>query len=264
VENKPLIKGLSASACDQFKQCPKRFKLQRVDKIPDNGIVWQAFAGTFGHEVLETVFQMPRKDRNIDVAKEVMREKWPAFVEQPEYPLLPVDDKEIKSMIVVGVRNLLSYPDITDCDVLFNEFELDVVLDGVPFKGFVDMGVVDGDGWVRVVDFKFGKAPRPQDVEGKLFQPALYAAGLIESGVVVDEVELLFVREDFRCGAVVTESFVDGAKGRLRAVWDAVNDPGQEWKSKTGPLCNWCPYGTMDLCPEGLRAAEAYRQRKGI
>lgn len=107
-----------------------------------------------------------------------------------------------------------------------------------------------------------GKVPDKRYAGGKLLQLKFYAAALDELDLRCDEIELLYVSYGDRIGCVVTDDTIREAKSVLTSVWDQVNDPLQEWPTKTGPLCFFCPFSSDGTCNEGKIAADKYKKFK--
>ena len=247
---------LSPSSASTFRQCPRRWKLRYIDKLPDpKGEA--AVLGTFVHEILEHLLTLQPDRRSIEAAKKIARELWDQVLEDEDFQALALSADDAKGFRWKAWRLMEQYfaiEDPTRVDVLRAEQEIAVEIAGVPFFGIVDLTEQVTDG-IRVVDYKTGKAPSSRFVEDKLSQVWLYAAALAEQEVEVSEVRLMYLTS----GSIdrpIDSQAVTQAVGSHRQTWDdlcqAIDE--QEFPHKTGPLCNWCPY--LDHCPEGALEAE--------
>jgi putative RecB family exonuclease len=66
---------LSASSISTWKQCPLRYKLSRIDKIPE-GTSEALLMGSFVHEVLEHLYKQPAAERTLLNAKQISSYIW--------------------------------------------------------------------------------------------------------------------------------------------------------------------------------------------
>ncbi|GEB53538.1 MULTISPECIES: RecB family exonuclease [Streptomyces] len=123
---------------------------------------------------------------------------------------------------------------------------------GLRLRGIIDRVDVAPTGEVRVVDYKTGKAPRPEFADGALFQMKFYALVLWRlRGVVPRRLQLVFLGGG---GEVLTydpdESDLRGVERKLLALWDAIQRATEtgDWRPKPGKLCGWCDHQAH--CPE--------------
>lgn len=254
-----IVSKLSASSYETFKNCPKRFYLEKVEKRPRKPAGWQAQVGTVVHDVLENLYALPVEERTPEKAKELMVASWDAYRESSDYMFLEIPDLQFKHAVFAAVTIVPEMEEGHEYEVVSLERELVTEVEGVPVVGYVDR-VISYGGWVVINDWKSGRPPKPADYNKKLFQPLLYASMFRSLGERVDEVELIYLQDGSRLGCVVTDEALAVNNGKLRAVWDDINSSEQQWLPKPGPLCNWCDFANKDDCPEGLVAADNYRQ----
>lgn len=100
-------------------------------------------------------------------------------------------------------------------------------------------------GEVRIVDYKTGKAPRPQFAEGALFQMKFYALVMWRlRGVVPRRLQLVYLGS----GDVVTydpgEADLRGVERKLLALWEAIQlaTATGDWRPRPTKLCGWCDH----------------------
>lgn len=252
-----LIPYLSPSSLALFRQCPAKFKFQKIDKLPDKPVGDAAHIGTYGHEVLETFLSLPAEERSRETMVEVAKTQWEKFKESDIYQLVETSDLEFKKAVMAGLEGYLNIEDPQVVEVYESEYELLVDFDGRTLYGFVDSIVFSDDGLIAR-DYKFGSAPKEKYLKEKMIQPLLYAAGLRKKGLGVHRVELIYVSHGEVFGLNVSDDDIEEIVDLFKSTWDSIHDPAQEWLPKAGPLCAWCAY--TDRCPKGAKAAEGYRK----
>ncbi len=249
---------LSPSSASTFRQCPRRWRLRYIDKLPDPKGE-PAVLGTFVHEILEELLSLEAKDRSIDAAREIARQLWIRILDDEDFIALGFSESEVKAFMWKAWRLVERYfvlEDPAEVEVVRAEQKLSVEIGGVPFFGIVDLTERVSSG-LRVVDYKTGKAPGSRYLDDKLSQVWLYAAALAEEDFDVSEVRLMYLTSgsiDRPFDSMAVTSAVEGHRQTWDRLCQAID--ADNFSYKTGPLCNWCPY--LDHCPEG--AAEAERR----
>ena len=106
-------------------------------------------------------------------------------------------------------------------------------------------------GEVRIVDYKTGKAPRPEYAEGALFQMKFYALVVWRlKNVVPRRLQLVYLGS----GDVLTYDPVladlERVERKLLALWEAIRQATEtgEWRPRPTKLCGWCDH--QAVCPE--------------
>ncbi|MCZ9344460.1 PD-(D/E)XK nuclease family protein, partial [Streptomyces sp. TRM76130] len=131
---------------------------------------------------------------------------------------------------------------------LFVETELD---SGLRLRGIIDRVDVAPTGEVRIVDYKTGKAPRPEYSESALFQMKFYALVVWRlKKVVPRRLQLVYLGS----GDVLTYDPVvadlERVERKLLALWEAIRRATEtgEWRPRPTKLCGWCDHQAH--CPE--------------
>jgi hypothetical protein len=122
--------------------------------------------------------------------------------------------------------------------------------DGVTLRGNVDAVFSEGDGGVRLVDWKTGSLGDPEPQLG--FYALLWALG---RGDLPGRVEAVSVGSGERYEEVPTLAGVTATAGRVAAAIDRLRecwDTGTPLPRSGGPWCRWCPL--LDECEEGRSA----------
>lgn len=253
---------LSPSGAGTFEQCPRRWRMRYVERLPDPPGE-AALAGSFAHRVLELFMQREPEERTVEVAKVIARDEWPDVEADDDYQALGYDDaagKQFRWRAWKAIEGLWALEDPKVVEVRATEQDIETDLGGVPFRGIVDRLDEEGDGLI-VTDYKSGKAPSPRYRRGRLDQVLLYAAAVKEaSGEMPVRARLLYLGQR-PVGIDVTQAELDGVVEKLAETWSSINTAcaTDEFEPRTGPLCGWCPY--VDRCPEGTKEA-AKRQAK--
>jgi putative RecB family exonuclease len=66
---------LSPSSIGTYRSCPQKFKLSRIDRIPEPP-TWATHLGTFVHEVLEHLYQQPSESRTVEGLRTLAGSLW--------------------------------------------------------------------------------------------------------------------------------------------------------------------------------------------
>lgn len=242
---------LSPSSIGTWQQCPYRFRLSRLEKIPEPSTSAQLM-GSFVHEVLEVLYQQERSDRTIPMAKKISRdlwdEKWAEEVEVLQLTKSALNEFRWNSWWCVEALFGFEDPQTFDLDGIEQRLELKV--GDATLLGIIDRWNKNADGTVTISDYKTGKKPRPQYEGEKRFQLAVYV-NLVEKvlELPVSYAELLYLKEGVRWGFAPTEKMRHGALKVIEEVWSQIQQScatGQ-FECKVSKLCNWCSY--QNICP---------------
>ena len=258
-------KRLSPSSASTFQQCPKRWKMRYMDRLPDPP-GQAALAGTFAHLVLEHLLQAPTPDRTVENAKVLARQCWPEIENDKDFVALELDEAESRHFRWISwkaIEGLWTLENPQDVVVEATEQLIDAEIDGVPFRGIVDRLDREDDGLV-VSDYKSGKAPRPRYVEGRLAQVLLYAAAIANDlGERPRRARLLYLGQR-TVEAEVTDEALEAVSVDLKQTWTSMTSScaSGEFDAKTGPLCGWCPF--VGQCDEGTAEVRSRLERGSI
>jgi putative RecB family exonuclease len=250
IEAPPRRLALSPSRASDFKQCPLKYRLRAVDRIPE-APTKAAFRGTVVHAALESLYAMPAAERVQARALELIEPAWKRLTEEsPELTDL------VDATFVDEARSLVTtYYDLEDptrfdpsaCE-LFVEHEL---TDGALLRGYIDRLDIAPTGQVRVVDYKTGRAPSELFENKALFQMKFYALVVFRTrSTVPTQLELLYLAEGKRLVYRPDEAELLRFERTLSAIWKAILKSGEtgDFRPNPGKLCGWCDFKA--LCPE--------------
>lgn len=247
---------LSPSGASTFRQCPRRWRMRYLDRLPDPPGE-PALVGSFVHRILEELMARPPADRSLDRARRIARELWPEVEADPHYTDLGLDDDRQRAFRWRAWRSVEGYftvEDPTTVDVAEREQRLETTIDGVPFIGVVDR-TERAAGGLTVTDYKTGRKPSARFADERLAQVLLYAAALETVGERPAVARLLYLGAGDLTVAADDER-VGGATADFAETWAAIGDARDsgDFPARPGPLCGWCPY--QDDCPEGRLEVE--------
>jgi putative RecB family exonuclease len=250
--------SLSPSRANDFMQCPLLYRFRVIDKLPEKPSE-AATRGTLVHAVLERLFDDPAVDRTAPRARAMVPGQWDRLLEsRPELAGLFDGDAEGERLTrwldeaERLVERWFSLEDPTRLEPAERELFVETQLDsGLRLRGVIDRVDVASTGEVRIVDYKTGKAPRPEYAEGALFQMKFYALVVWRwKRVVPRRLQLVYLGS----GEVVTydpvEADLERVERKLLALWEAIKLATEtgEWLPRPTKLCGWCDHKAF--CPE--------------
>ncbi|EHM25981.1 putative RecB family exonuclease [Streptomyces sp. W007] len=234
------------------------YRFRVIDKLPEKPSE-AATRGTLVHAVLERLFDAPAADRTAPRARALIPGQWDRLLEsKPELTGLFAGDVEGERLTRwLGeaerlVDRWFSLEDPTRLEPAERELFVETELEsGLRLRGVIDRVDVAPSGEVRIVDYKTGKAPRPEYSEGPLFQMTFYALVIWRlKGVVPRRLQLVYLGS----GDVLTYDPVvadlERVERKLLALWDAISLATEtgDWRPRPTKLCGWCDH--QAVCPE--------------
>jgi putative RecB family exonuclease len=235
--------SLSPSRASDFMQCPLLYRFRVIDRLPEKPSA-AATRGTLVHAVLERLFDAPAAERTAPRAKSLIPGQWDRLREsRPEVLELFADDPEGERLATwLGeaerlVERWFGLEDPTRLEPAERELFIEAELDsGLRLRGIIDRVDVTPTGEVRIVDYKTGKAPRPEYAEGALFQMKFYA-------LVVWRLKNVMTYDP-----VLAD--LERVERKLLALWEAIRTATEtgDWRPRQTKLCGWCDHQAH--CPE--------------
>lgn len=240
----------SYSSLSTWKQCPRKWHAQYVEKIKSTSI--EADRGSVAHKALEDFAAVPANERSLEVLMEL------CSAALNEY------DGEFAStafskMVTDRVRNAWHLERWTAVPATYVEMELSMVTPmGRTFRGFADrVDEVKADGGSFIVtDYKSGK-PSPWSLASYSKQAACYVAMLRAAGMHSNSGRIVclgkgvnpsnilrFTYSDADIDGIV--SWIDSTVTEIETFYSG-DYSVDELATNGSPLCNWCP--VKDICP---------------
>ncbi|MFI6413999.1 RecB family exonuclease [Streptomyces sp. NPDC050585] len=250
--------SLSPSRAGDFMQCPLLYRFRVIDKLPEKPSP-AATRGTLVHAVLERLFDDPAAERTPAKARAMVPGQWSRLLEsRPELRSLFEDDADGERLARwLGeaeelVERWFTLEDPTRLEPAERELFVETELEsGLRLRGVIDRVDVAPSGEVRIVDYKTGKAPRPEFGDSALFQMTFYALVVWRlKGVLPRRLQLVYLGS----GDVVTYDPVMAdlrrVERKLLALWDAIRRATEtgDWRPRPTKLCGWCDH--QAFCPE--------------
>ncbi len=250
--------SLSPSRASDFMQCPLLYRFRVIDRLPEKPSE-AATRGTLVHAVLERLFDAPAAERTPPRARSLIPGQWDRLREsRPEVAELFADDPQGERLARwLGeaeqlVERWFTLEDPSRLEPAERELFVEAELEsGLRLRGIIDRVDVAPTGEVRIVDYKTGKAPRPEYSEGALFQMKFYALVVWRlKNVVPRRLQLVYLGS----GQVLTYDPVpadlERVERKLLALWDAIRLATEtgDWRPRPTKLCGWCDHQAH--CPE--------------
>ncbi|UQA96379.1 RecB family exonuclease [Streptomyces halobius] len=250
--------ALSPSRASDFMQCPLLYRFRVIDKLPEKPSA-AATRGTVVHAVLERLFDAPTVQRTAPGARAMVPGEWEKLLaKRPELAELFADDADgarLGTWLAEAealVERWFSLEDPTRLEPADRELYVETVLDsGLRLRGFIDRVDIAPTGEVRIVDYKTGKAPRPQYAEGALFQMKFYALVMWRlRGVVPRRLQLVYLGSGDLLTYDPSEGELRAVERKLLALWEAIQRATEtgDWRPRPTKLCGWCDHQAH--CPE--------------
>ncbi|WP_245174927.1 RecB family exonuclease [Streptomyces bohaiensis] len=150
------------------------------------------------------------------------------------------------------VERWFTLEDPTRLEPAEREMWVETKLDsGLRLRGVIDRVDIAPTGEVRIVDYKTGKAPRPEYAGDALFQMTFYALVVWRlKGVLPRRLQLVYLGSgDVRHYDPVEED-LRAVERKLLALWEAIREATEtgDWRPRRTKLCGWCSY--RSICPE--------------
>jgi putative RecB family exonuclease len=251
-----VLGSLSPSRAADFKTCPLLYRFRCIDRLPETPSK-AAARGTVVHAVLEEIFELPAAQRTLETARGMVPAAWQRVLgEAPEVAALFADDSDGSELAdwLAGaadlVDNYFALEDPSRLEPASREERVEIVIDGIRLRGYVDRIDVSPAGDIRVVDYKTGSTPREAFEAKALFQMKFYALVLWRTrGVVPRQLRLMYLADTDTLSYAPEADELDRFERTLKAIWAAIERATQTGDFRPNPsrLCDWCDH--QALCP---------------
>jgi putative RecB family exonuclease len=252
----PVLGSLSPSRAADFKACPLLYRFRCVDRLPQRPSP-AAARGTMVHAVLEALFDLPAAERTLDAARGLLPAAWDRVRdEEPAVDELFVGDPDGSEfaawMASAGelLGNYFALEDPRRLEPASREELIEVVVDGLRMRGYVDRLDITPAGDIRVVDYKTGATPREAFEAKALFQMKFYALVLWRvRGVVPRQLRLMYLADADTLSYAPDADELERFERTVLAIWAAIQRAMETHDFRPNPsrLCEWCDH--QALCP---------------
>jgi putative RecB family exonuclease len=278
----PVRGSLSPSRAADFKSCPLLYRFRTIDRLPEAPAP-AATRGTVVHAVLQRLFELPAEQRTAAVAHELLAPAWSALLaEEPELETLFGDDPDGTAQAQwlasadTLIDNYFTLEDPARFEPEALEQLVEVVVDGLRLRGYIDRIDISPAGDIRIVDYKTGSLPREAFEAKALFQMKFYALVLWRLREVVPrQLKLIYLADRDTLNYSPDAAELERFENTLRAIWAAIDKATQlgEFRPSPSRLCDWCDHharcpafgGTPPPFPfEAVSAADGDRRVDGL
>ncbi len=209
------------------------------------------------HGVLERLYDLPAAERTVATAQALVDPEWERMrALQPDLDELfeaGAASAEVAQWLDSArdlIANYFRLEDPTRLEPAGREERVEVVVEGLRLRGYVDRIDVSPGGDVRVVDYKTGATPR-EAFEGKaLFQMKFYALVLWRTrGVVPRQLRLIYLADCDTLSYAPEPEELERFERTLQAIWTAIGrcTDAKEFRPSPSRMCDWCDHHS--LCP---------------
>ena len=252
----PVLGSLSPSRAADFKNCPLQYRFRCIDRLPE-APSRAATRGTMVHAVLEALFDLPPAERTPEAARALLPQAWQRVrTEEPAVEELFSDDPdgadfaEWMSSAAELLGNYFALEDPSRLEPASREELIEVVVDGLRLRGYVDRLDINAGGDIRVVDYKTGASPREAFEARALFQMKFYALVLWRlRGVVPRQLRLLYLADTDTLTYAPDADELAAFERTVLAIWAAIQHAllTGDFRPSPGRLCEWCDHKVR--CP---------------
>lgn len=234
---------LSPSSISTWKQCPLKFKYQKIDGLREPPTE-ATLMGNFVHEVFEGLYALDYDERTVERARAISRELWDNKYESEVSTILSRSKHNLfRWNSWFCIENLWKIENPTSTDVDEIELELNGQLGGVQIKGFIDRLTFTDNGNVVIGDYKTGKVPQPKWEDDKFTQLYIYAAMCRELEIgEAERLDLIYLKAPKVLSRKVTEEKIQETTTDVVLVKKEIDEScnNEQFEAKKSFLCNWC------------------------
>lgn len=240
--------SISPSRLSVFLQCPLKFRIETMQKLP-TGTGVAAVAGTTIHAALELLMEGPPEQRTQGYLAEYVEVALAAIYQTEDYQSLDPDDLKkfgFEAFVRRVAPRAFDLLDLPEVKVVATEQQIEADLDGWTLRGIIDL-LEEG---LIVHDWKSGRAPSERYQQKALLGLDFYAVlSSIHYEQVPKLVALQYLDSRLTISKEPTPRAIRATKAKILAVRDAIDrscDSG--FKTAPSKLCDWC--AARPYCPE--------------
>ena len=232
---------LSASAIQQYENCPLAYKLRHDWRLPEDATAALQF-GSAMHLALKAYFDGVRAGRPPDEETVIacfLDEFAKARIDEPLQRELYT--KEGRQQLIAFIRSQPAHP---AAQVLETERRFKIEIGGAQVRGRLDRLDCLGDGKVAVVDYKTGRAKTQEDAD-KSLQLSIYALAARSMGYTPSSLVFINLKNGTAIESRRTPEQLREAEMGVSSI--AARIAAGEFEPKPSAACSRCSYHS--LCP---------------
>ena len=234
---------LSASAIETYEQCPMKFRLGRVDGIPQTASKPELIFGNIIHKVLQR-FHEPNKILTEERILRLLDEEW----KNGEFDY-SVREEKFKEQGKILLERYCALVIENPPNVLLREEKFTFDIGHITIRGAIDRIDKLSDG-TEIIDYKTSKTSSPAKSNLQLAIYSMYLEQLNDEkiGGIPLQSSLYFLRDEKEPmrGHVFTSNQIGKTKEKIIDV--AAGIQSRKFEAKTGFYCDWCDYKNL-VCP---------------
>lgn len=234
------ILKLSVSRVKTFKQCPRKYYYNYIEKLPRKD--WPHFdLGTLVHGALENFHDVFRKDASDINLKGLMKQSFKHQRDEMEKKKTLSNETllEARDLLLEYLKTIESEGIGSDIICLEEEFDIPLSED-VHIIGFIDRLDLDNDGIYHIKDYKTNKNMKYMEP----FQLNAYGIYLLDKYPDIDYYRSSYIMMRFG-GKAISYDFnkedVEKCKLNLLQYAEHIREEGK-WSLKPSRLCDWCDF----------------------
>ena len=238
----PTQISLSASAIETYLACPLKYRMSKIDKIPQTASKPELVFGNIIHKVLQR-FHENNKDINEQRILSLLNEEWQSGMF--EYK---IREEKFKSqgteMLTHYVKRIIKSPP----NVIATELNFTFQLNDITIVGTIDR--LDKENGVVITDYKTSKSSTKAKTSLQLAIYSLYLEQTEDSSLRgVPEISKLYFLRDFEDPIKEHAFSIDELRDTEQKIIEvSTGIRKKEFNPKKGNHCNWCDYKYL-ACP---------------
>ncbi|HWQ22104.1 MAG TPA: PD-(D/E)XK nuclease family protein [Clostridia bacterium] len=248
-----IAEPLSYSRVSTYAECPRKFELKYVQKIPEPAH-WYFSYGKSIHAVLERLLSCHLREDGLlygdDAAlfptslSQLLDENW-----LTEGYADPVDEQRKRRQALRVLTAFFPVFQSTWQQTIYVEHLINTKIDGIPFVGIVDRIDRIDDNAIRIVDYKSAKPREASALTSHRFQVALYASALSQLNEFRGKrfiLQTYYLRENVKAEM---DAGAENCIAKSREVISATADriAKGDFRGRRSNRCFSCDY--RDVCP---------------
>ena len=234
--------SLSASAIETYLACPLKYRMSKIDKIPQTSSKPELVFGNIIHKVLQRFHE---KDKNLNEqrALRLLNEEWQSGMF--EYK---IREEKFKTqgieMLTHYVKNISKSPP----NVIATELSFTFQLNDITIAGTIDR--LDKEDGIVITDYKTSKSSTKAKTS---LQLAIYSLFLEQTEDLVlrgiPEISKLYFLRDFEDPIKEHAFSIDELRDTEQKIIEVSKGiRKKDFNPKKGNHCNWCDYKYL-ACP---------------